>query len=133
MSELTDDVRRLLSEDIEGYEQLEALLLLFGEADGWTRDRVGERLGIDADLASTSLAQLVDRGLVARGADGSYRFSPRDDQLAAAVAKLAAAYGDERRLHVMKAMNENAMQRLRHGAARLFADSFVLRKGKNDG
>jgi hypothetical protein len=65
--------------------------------------------------------------------DASVRYQPRDAARANTVAQLAAAYGDERRLQIMKQMNTNAMQRLRNNAARIFADAFVVGKVKNDG
>lgn len=127
--QLPDDVCRLLLEEIEGYEQLEILLLLRERAlEDWSRERIGERLGIDAASVAGALAHLVARRLLEARPGPAFRYGPRTPALSDAVGKLAEAYADERRLQVMRVMNASAMQRLRHGAARVFADAFVLGK-----
>jgi hypothetical protein len=130
--DLPDDVCRLLLEDIEGYEQLEILLLLRAHpTEDWTRDKVAERLHIDPPTIVTALAYLAARNLLEARPGTAYRFAPKTRPLSEAVTKLAQAYDDERRLQVMRVMNQSAMQRLRHGAARVFADAFVF--GKESG
>lgn len=128
-----DDVFRFLAEVIESYEQLEVLLLLRERAaDKWTRERIGEHLGLDSDSIARGVAQLVLHDLLEQR-DSTVRYRPRSTARAETVGRLAAAYGDERRVQIMRAMNANAMQRLRNNAARVFADAFVVGKDKKDG
>jgi hypothetical protein len=130
--ELPADVKHLLVDSIESYEQLEILLLLRADAHEWTPNRVAAQLGIDVESTRHALDHLVGRDLLERR-ERAYRYRPRVVGLAEAVAGLAVAYRGERRLQVMRAVNANAMKRVRSSAARLFADAFVLGKGRQDG
>jgi DNA-binding MarR family transcriptional regulator len=132
-----DDVRALLRERIESYEELEVLLAL-------ERDRSAERTAeelsaaqrIAPALAEAAVRALESRGLLAgrRGsAHGScYRYSPATPALDAAVRGLVRVYA-EQPISIIKIMSENAIQRVRTGAVRAFADAFILRKDKSDG
>jgi DNA-binding MarR family transcriptional regulator len=133
--QIEDDVRRLLREHVENYEQLDALLLLRNHPDGsWTAGAVAERLKIPPSSASKALEDLRRNGLVDIGGergDPVARFAPVTSSLARAVEQLSVAYEDHR-LEVMNLMNENAIERVRFAAIRTFAEAFVVRKGKKD-
>src|SRR5687768_5354111 len=124
-----DDLEDLLGRYIESYEQLEILLFLRERAsEEWSCARIAERLRIDADQAGSALEHLAARSILERrsASDAQYRYAPSVAGLAEKIARLAAAYGGDERLAVMSIMNRNAVRRLREGAARVFADAFVL-------
>ena len=135
---VSDDVRRLLGQHIESYEQLEIVLLLHRTRDvQWTAEAVGRSLNIRDAEAAGALATMQRRQIisVAPEPDGSvrYAYAPSSPADAAAVDQLAEAYATQR-IEIMKLMNANAMLRVRTGALRVFADAFDLRKGpKNNG
>lgn len=130
--ELPEDVRVLLRQHIESFDELESLLLLRQEAGAdFSPDAVAARLGVSPDAAAEALRSLVKAGVVVAGAGGVYRFGAVDAGASATVAKLAEAYR-ERRVEVMRLLSANAIERLRTAAMRRFADAFLLRR-KNDG
>jgi hypothetical protein len=128
-------VERFLREELEGYEQLEALLLLFASPEqSFTREEVGSALGIDVDAADEALEHLCRRGHAAREpAPGGPRFryvsqpSGRD----ATIGNLSRQY-QERRIDIVQRMTANAIERLRTAAIRRFSDAFLLRKDRRE-
>lgn len=132
-NELDAEVRRVLSEHVTSYEQLEALLLLHGSAArDWTAADVAAALRIDAAVAAATLTALSAQRLLARAEGASpprYRYAPVDSALAGGIDKLAQAYA-EMRLEVVKQMSANAIERVRSSAARTFADAFLLGQKK---
>ena len=134
---LTDEVRAFLREHIDSYEQLEILLALrAGKLVDIPADVVATELRLPLAAVSEALEHLKQRKLVENhhGAQhASFRYAPGGADLAARVDALAEAY-DQHRLAVMREMSENAIARLRMGAARTFADAFLLGdRKKNDG
>ena len=129
-------VERFLVEELEGYEQLEALLLLYASVTrSFSREEVGAALGIGVDAADEALEHLYRRGLVdLEPAPGGPRFryvsqpSGRDVTIGA----LSRLY-QERRIEIVQRMTAHAIERLRTAAIRRFSDAFLLRKGKKDG
>lgn len=132
--ELPPDVRALLHEHIESYEQLETLLLLRRERhEEWTGQRLAERLRVQAELIDTALAGLEASGLVQRAgtAPARYAYRPASSGLDAAVGRLEQEYA-ERPILIIQLMSANAIERLRTAALHTFADAFVLNKKGND-
>ncbi len=147
--QLPDDVQALLRERIESYEQLEALLVL-QEEGGRTAEELCARLRVPLTLVESALRDLQSYGLVqprpvqSQPQPGSpqsarqqpepaaqrYVYAPETAALAAAVSHLASAYARDP-VPIIKLMSSNAIQRLRTGAVRAFADSFILRKDKD--
>jgi DNA-binding HxlR family transcriptional regulator len=130
-----DDVRALLRERISSYEQLEILLALQNEPAGRTGEELSSHLRIPSSLVASTLAELQARGLVQRQSlapEAHYVYMPASPALGAAVAHLARLYV-ERPVTIMKIMSSNAIQRVRTGAVRAFADAFILRKDKDNG
>jgi hypothetical protein len=128
--ELPPDVRALLHEHIESYEQLETLLFLRRERhQEWTGQGLAERLRVQAVLIDTALAGLEASGLVQRAgaAPARYAYRPASTGLDCAVDRLGQAYA-ERPILVIKLMSANAIERLRTAALHTFADAFVLNK-----
>ncbi|MGH8326077.1 MAG: hypothetical protein ACRET2_04880 [Steroidobacteraceae bacterium] len=137
--QLPDDVQALLRERIESYEQLEALLVL-QEEGGRTAEELCARLRVPLTLVESALQDLQSYGLVQpqpaqprpeqrqlEPAAQRYAYVPETTALAAAVSHLASAYARDP-VPIIKLMSSNAIQRLRTGAVRAFADSFILRK-----
>lgn len=134
-AEIPDDVQALLRDHIESYEQLEILLLLRREVGKtWAAERIGERLGISASLAADALAALRSSRLVAAQDEPEtrYAYAPEKAALEETVSRLASDYASAR-IEIIKLMSANAINRVRTGALRAFADAFVIRKDKNDG
>jgi predicted transcriptional regulator len=134
--DLPEDVRKLLREHIESYEQLELLLLLRTELDHrWTVDALSARFRIPASLASLALDELQRAGFVqarAPGAEKQYVYVAQRDPVEATLNRLAQAYR-EHPIPILKQMSANAIERVRTAALRTFADAFLLRKDKKDG
>ena len=133
-SDLTEDVRALLHEHIDSYEQLETLLLLRREPDEhWTGAGLAGRLRVRAELIDTALAGLEAAGLIEamRGSPARFVYRPASPGLDATVGRLERAYA-ERPILVIKLMSANAIERLRTAALHTFADAFVLNKKGDD-
>jgi hypothetical protein len=134
--DLPEDVRAMLHERIESYEQLEILLLLRRERyEEWTVTGLAARLHVREELIGLALEGLRTAGLVAiTGAAPAPRFAyyrPVSSDLDAAASRLDREYA-ERPIRIIQLMSANAIERLRTAALHTFADSFVLRKNDKD-
>jgi hypothetical protein len=134
--ELPEDVRALLHEHIESYEQLETLLLLRRERyEHWTSDALAARLRLRPEHIEPALAGLAASGLVQAdgGAPRRFAYRPASSGLDAAAGGLEREY-TERPILIIQLMSANAIERLRTAALHTFADAFVLnKKGKDRG
>ncbi|HEV7136079.1 MAG TPA: hypothetical protein VGN43_05555 [Steroidobacteraceae bacterium] len=138
-SDLPEDVRRLLHEHIESYEQLEVLLLLRRERyEAWTPDTLAVRLRLGEALVAGALATLKSAGLISADADSDsagrsprYVYRPASSGLDATVGILDREYA-ERPISVIKLMSANSIERVRTAALHTFADAFVLNKKDKD-
>jgi len=137
---IPEDVKGLLRDYIESFEQLEILLLLHRRRDDtWTPDSVASALSMnmDPDDAEAALQDLCRRSLVdvrVDGAEQCYRYRQSAPGLEATIHALSEGY-EEHRLEVIKLMNKNAIERVRTSAIRTFADAFFVGGGgkKKDG
>ncbi len=133
--ELPEDVRALLHEHIESYEQLETLLLLRRERyEQWTSAGLAARLRVQGELIETALTGRRASGLgAAAGGAAPTRFSyrPASSGIDAAVGRLEREYA-ERPILIIQLMSANAIERLRTAALHTFADAFVLNKKGDD-
>ena len=132
--DLPEDVRALLHEHIESYEQLETLLLLRRERyEQWTDEALSARLRVRTELIETALAGLKASGLVEATGTVPTRFAYRAASagLDAAVGRLEREYA-ERPILIIQLMSANAIERLRTAALHTFADAFVLKKKDKD-
>jgi hypothetical protein len=129
----SEPVRLLLREHVTTFERLELLILLFrNKEQEWSVEQLCENLNMRRELAPDALAGLAAGGLVQHTADGgALRFSPATPALAAAVEELAVAYREESAA-VVSAMSVNAIERIRSGPMRNFADAFVLGPNRRD-
>jgi len=118
-----DEARRFLSEHIATYDELDVLLCLRRRRDLDLEPSYFARdLGIPEAVCRLVLEQLCVRRLAARSAEGkAFRFSPATDSLASGVLALEQAYHLSP-VSVIRAMSENALQRVRASAVRAFPD-----------
>jgi hypothetical protein len=125
------ELRSFLRERIHSYELLELLLLVRQTpTQAWSLELIAKRLSMSEsaalevvdDLRQGALLEVVfdDRNRV-------YRYKPETPELAQLSDELARAFEDER-LALVRLMNENAVERVRTAAMRMFADSFVVAK-----
>ena len=128
-------IRGFLRDYIDSFESLEVLLLLYRERTAWTADELCRRFKIRAPVVDDALASLVRAKLVNTTEQNvltSYRYADEDLVRDALIASLELTYRDEP-LQVIQLMSANAIERLRSGAIRAFADAFVFRKDKGRG
>lgn len=134
--ELPEDVRTLLHEHIESYEQLEVLLLLRRERyEAWTVAGLAARLHIREELVGSALDGLKAGGLVAATVAAPaprFAYRPASSGLDAAAGRLDREYA-ERPIRIIQLMSANAIERVRTAALHTFADAFVLKKDGKDG
>jgi hypothetical protein len=125
LEDLPADLRRFISEHIGSIAQLELLLLLAGDSSKSVgADEAARVFYLTPDAARTYLEVMRADGLVARQADGTYRFAPANEQWRQLVQALAEAYR-ERRLTVVQAIYAGPSD-----AIQSFADAFRIRKDK---
>jgi predicted ArsR family transcriptional regulator len=133
--DLAEDVRALLHEHIESYEQLELLLLLRRERhEESTVAALAARLHIREELVAAALQALEAGGLVAiTGTAPEVRFAyrPASSGVDAAAGRLQREYA-ERPIRIIQLMSANAIDRVRTAALQTFADAFVLKKKDTD-
>jgi predicted ArsR family transcriptional regulator len=134
--DLPEDVRALLNEHIDSYEQLEVLLLLRRERyEEWTVTGLAARLHVREELIGSALERLKAGGLVAatRAAPAPrFAYRPTSSGLDAAAGRLDREYA-ERPIRIIQLMSANAIERVRTAALHTFADAFVLKKKDSDG
>lgn len=130
-----EEVRVFLRDHIDSYEDLEVLLLLRREHTGWTSEALCTRLNSTATLIERTLATLVRSRLVNVShppTPPSYAYADDDAARDATICALERAYREEP-IQIIQLMSTNAIERLRTGAMRAFADAFILRKDKDRG
>lgn len=130
---MPERVRVFLTEYVESYEQLEALLLLHARHDqAWSAAEVAAALHIDDPLATRALDELSGHGIVEVSGEAQYpRYRAGADDELRRLVDLVARANVENRLEVVRLMHLNAIKRMRAAAARTFADAFLVRRKKN--
>jgi hypothetical protein len=129
---LPEAVCTLLREHLTSFERLEIMLLLHKHPyEAWTVHAVSESTRIAMELTREALTGLTASGLIESvpGAGPAFRFGPREPALRQAVEQLALTYR-ERHAAVMNLMSVHAIERIRSGSIRAFADSFIVAKRK---
>lgn len=132
--ELPQEVRALLYDRVDSFEQLDVLVLLHADPDAaWTCRRAASRLGFESSAAATALEALASRGLLETQCTSppTYRFGPADAATRSAVERLVGLL-EARRHEVAALIGSYAMKRVRDSASRAFADAFILGKRKRD-
>src|SRR5688572_954323 len=101
------EVEQFLAEELEGYEELEALLLLSQDSTRWfSRPEVAASLGIGEEAADEALQHLQRRGLAARestAAGTQFRYATQPLGRDATIRTLAQLY-EERRIDIVQRM-----------------------------
>lgn len=122
-----------LQRRIAGVDELEALLLLRSDAArGWTAAAVALALDRPESWAAPALESLCNAELlVSRGGDTeerrfSYQPAPAFESV---VTSLAHLY-DEQRADILRALNDNAVERIRAAVAKTFSGAFEVDKEK---
>jgi hypothetical protein len=128
-----EGLQEFLFENIESYEQLACLLALAARAGAECRlELVAEILYLPPAVARSALHHLVRRRLlVESGEPGNPAFT-LDRLRYDFVIDLEKLYRSQP-LVVVHLMNANALQRVRHEAAKRFSDAFLIRKKEPDG
>lgn len=133
--DISAELKSFLRGWITSYEQLQTLLLLRQRRDdGFSASSIAEVLHVSEIAAAEALEHLCRVSLVEfQGASGasSFKYAPASIHLGDLVDQLADAWA-RNQLTVMNLMSSNAIERVRTGAIRTFADSFILGK-KTDG
>ncbi len=120
--DLADVVIRDVDQYVDSLDALEVVMLLFRERQRtWTADDVVRELRISGRVARRELDRMRSRG-VASEADGAYRFDSTDVDKAAAIARIAAAYG-ARRVELINYVASQTLKRIQS-----IADAFKLKK-----
>ncbi|HEY6728056.1 MAG TPA: hypothetical protein VI197_28800 [Polyangiaceae bacterium] len=134
--ELSAEVKSFLRGWLTSYEQLQTLLLLRQRRDeSFSPQAIAEILHASDIVAEEALEHLRGVSLVEVSVGStprSYKYAPGSIHLSGLVEQLADAW-DRHQLAVMNQMSANAIERVRTGAIRTFADAFVLGKKKTDG
>ena len=133
MNGLPQDVADFIVANIDSVGQLEVLLLLFQNRNkSWGYRSVSAELRTSDMAAHMTLAHLHQRRLVeANGASPpEYRFPDGRPDLEAIARALAQAYQD-RRVTVISSIYSKP-ERPTRDPVRLFADSFKLKRNKDD-
>lgn len=130
-SDISDEVRTLLTQQLDSVVQLELLLLMHSRpAQSWSAEDVARDLRIEPNSAAKQLAQLRDRGFLRQDEQdaGRFRYAPASPRVDAVVNELASTY-QSRRVTVISLLYSRPTDTLRS-----FADAFrIFRKEKDDG
>jgi predicted transcriptional regulator len=126
MSEaFSNDLQQFIDQNVESLAQLEALLLLHGEAPReWTTEALAKALYITRETAAALLKDLASRGLAkpVDGATDRFIYSPANADSRKLVERLAKVY-EERRVAVITQIYSKPVNKVQ-----TFADAFRLRR-----
>src|SRR5688572_20523517 len=122
---LDEALPNFLRAHLESIEQLVCLLLLHADGLDWAAAAAAARTGMTESLCEEALDALARGGLVARTPAG-YRVALSAEQ-AEVVARVAEWYA-RAPIEVLRTMSSQAIERVRGGALRAFADAFVITK-----
>lgn len=132
---LPTKVDALLRDHLKSFEQLEVLLLLRARSsESLTPEAAASELRLDPERIQDAMSGLETSGLLHRTTvePPSYQYRSANMHLEAAVDELVIAYR-ERRAAVMSQMSTNAIERIRSGSLKAWADAFIIRRRKDDG
>ena len=124
--EITVDVRLLLRDHVETYEQLEILRLFAGTGDAaLTPDAAATAAGLRPEAAVEALGHLERTGVLDRsGSTSEPAYRARPDK-AQSIDALGESYRHDR-LMIMNLMTAHALDRVRTSALRAFAQAFLV-------
>jgi len=122
------EAQELLVDTVETFEKLEIVRLLVRSAPR-KLDAIMAELVLPLDVARESLRELSAKRLI-REDKGGWIIDPAGPRHDAVIA-LVQLY-DSDRIGVVNRMTKIALERIRAGAARTFADAFILRPKKKE-
>jgi hypothetical protein len=134
---LTEDATELLRgfmhDHLSSFEELEALLFLARAPEqAFSRAELGAALRLPDDSLQSALDSLSARGDLIehdfKAEPPRYRYAPAAD-VRDRIGQLQRLY-DEQPVTVLRIMSSNALDRVRHAAARRLADAFRLDRSK---
>ena len=132
---ISPEVEKILSTCVATHEALQTLLRLKSEPHRtWRADDLATALNIEIDLARRTLQSLVDGGMLLTDTSSNppgYRYAPSSPALAGVAHELQQTWLQQP-LEIIRVMNSNAIARTRTKAIRVFADAFILSKGRKD-
>jgi len=125
-SDLADVVTRDVDSFVDNLDSLEVVMLLYREqARTWTVDQVAARLKISFRVARRELDRMRGRGIARMdGEDLGFQFDLSDADRAAAVARIATAYGS-RRIELINYVAAQTLKRIQS-----IADAFKVKKDR---
>ena len=125
-SDLADVVTRDVDSFIDNLDSLEVVMLLYREqARTWTADQVAVQLKISFRVARRELDRMRGRGIARMdGEDPGFQFDLSDADKAAAVARIATAYGS-RRIELINYVASQTLKRIQS-----IADAFRVNKDR---
>jgi len=130
--DLPENVRLLLSSQVESYEVLAILMFLWRErARGASEAQLSAALKIPTALVVPAIESLLLERLIGvdpAASDRSYIYLPATPEIDAAVAQLVLEY-ETNPVRIINFMTASAIDRVRRRALHAFADVFV---SKND-
>jgi len=129
------DVRTLLDERIHTLEQLEAIILVRkGEREDWSGEEVADLLHISIESANEALQRLAQAGVLEAIELPAHvvRYRGFTKRFEAVVDRLLEVY-ESNRIELMMLLSANAIERMRTGALRAFAEAFVVGRKRKDG
>ena len=130
--DLPANVRSLLSSQVESYEVLAILMLMWRQRTrGSSEAQMSEALAIPTAQVIPAIERLLLENLIAvnpAATDRSYIYLPATPEIDAAVAQLVLEY-ETNPVRIISFMTASAIDRVRKRAMHVFADVFVF---KND-
>jgi hypothetical protein len=130
---IPEDVRDFLMEHVHTYQQLEALIVMQPDPlSDWTAESLGATLQLPADAAREALHQLWADLLLECTSTSPLKYRLSRADVRSTVQALAELYQKDR-LAVMQQMNANAIERVRTGPVRDFANAFLIGDRKKRG
>ena len=131
--EIPESVQRFLFEHIHSFEELEIVVLLNGDGSQRSTDKsIAEQLKIAVNLVADALKALRNRGIVETLTESGTVFNVISANYKAELSEMMAVY-ERHRLEIVMLMSRNAIERVRTGAMRAFADCFFVGKRRGDG
>lgn len=131
--EIPESIERFLFEQIHSFEELEVVVLLNRDsAQRWTEESIAAQLKIAVNMVDDALKALRNRGIVEVLTEGGTTFHVASTDYKTQLSELVALY-ERHRLEIVMLMSTNAIERVRTGAMRTFADCFFVGRKRDDG
>ncbi len=128
---LEESTRAFLRERLGSVEEVVVLCALHEQRERtWSASALGERINIAPTLIESAARALSAARLVAVthvGPDDAFRYTPESEEVDAAVDALVRAYAEEP-IAVMRALSEDALERVRAAAAQTLWSAVEIAK-----